>query len=253
MDLHALDSYFRSILKIDEFAKHDTSLNGIQVDRENGAIHKVAFAVDACEESFRAAIQWGAEVLCVHHGLFWGKELPIVGVHRKRIQFLLEHGLALYAVHLPLDADPFIGNNATLAKSLQLHDLSPFGFYKGMEIGFQGSFPEPIDLYTVAKRLFGPSASDYFLLPFGKPLVQTVAIDSGGAASEALQAIEKGIDLFITGESSHSIYHACMEARINVLFGGHYRTETGGVLQWCKRTAQDTGLETRFFDIPTGL
>ena len=253
MDLRALDSYFRSILKIDEFAKYDTSLNGIQVDRSDGPIHKVAFAVDACEESFRAASQWGAEVLCVHHGLFWGKELPLVGVHRKRILFLLEHDLALYAVHLPLDADPLIGNNATLAKRLQLQDLSPFGIYRGVEIGIQGAYPEPMDLHTVPKRLFGPSASDYLLLPFGKPRVRTVALVSGGAASEALQAIDRGIDLFITGESSHSIYHACMEARINVLFGGHYRTETVGVIQWCERTAQETGLETRFFDIPTGL
>lgn len=253
MDVQTLDKYFRSILKIDEFEKYDSSLNGIQVDRSEGPIHRVAFTVDACEESFRLAHEWGAEVLCVHHGLFWGKELPIVGIHRKRIQFLLEHDLALYAVHLPLDADPLIGNNVTLAQRLQLEERSPFGLYRGVEIGIQGVLPQPLDLHAVATRLFGPSSSDYHLLPFGKSLVQTVAIVSGGAASEALQAIEKGIDLFITGESSHSIYHACMEAHINVLFGGHYQTETGGVMKWAERTAQDTGLETRFFDIPTGL
>ncbi len=253
MDLRALDRYFRTILKIDEFAKYDSSLNGIQVDRSDGPVQKVAFSVDACEESFRLATEWGAEVLCVHHGLLWGKELPIVGIHRKRIQFLLEHDLALYAVHLPLDADPLIGNNVTLANFLQLQDLSPFGIYRGVEIGIQGVFPSPKDLHTVAARLFGPSSADFHLLPFGKPFVQSVAIVSGGAASEALQAIDKGIDLFITGESSHSIYHACLEAGINVLFGGHYQTETGGVIQWAKKTAHDTGLETKFFDIPTGL
>ncbi|MCX7786389.1 MAG: Nif3-like dinuclear metal center hexameric protein [Spirochaetes bacterium] len=253
MDLQTLDTYFRSILKIDEFAKYDNSFNGIQVDRGEGPVRKVAFAVDACEESFRLASEWGAEVLCVHHGLLWGKELPIVGVHRKRIRFLLEHDLALYAVHLPLDADPVIGNNVTLAQRLQLQDLSPFGVYRGVEIGVQGVFPHPINVSTAAEKLFGPSCNNYHLLPFGKPSVQSVAIVSGGAASEALQAIDKGIDLFITGESSHSIYHACMEAGINVLFGGHYQTETGGVLRWAERTAQETGLETRFFDIPTGL
>ncbi len=253
MDLRTLDRYFRSILKIDEFEKYDTSYNGIQVDRSEGLVHKVAFAVDACEESFRLASEWGAEVLCVHHGLFWGKELPIVGVHRKRIHFLLERDLGLYAVHLPLDADPIIGNNVTLAERLELQDVSPFGVYRGVEIGVQGVFSHPMDLSTVTTKLFGPSFSDYRLLPFGKPIVQSVAIVSGGAASEALQAIDKGIDLFITGEASHSIYHACMEAGINVLFGGHYQTETGGVIKWAERTARDTGLETRFFDIPTGL
>ncbi|GAB4221740.1 MAG: Nif3-like dinuclear metal center hexameric protein [Spirochaetales bacterium] len=253
MDLCALDSYFRSILKITEFEKYDYSLNGIQVDRGEGPIHRVAFAVDACQESFRAAYEWGAEVLCVHHGLFWGKELPIRGVHRERIKFLLEHDIALYAAHLPLDADPEIGNNSTLARKLQLQDLSPFGVYRGVEIGIQGRFPEPMDLQTVVSRLFGSPSPDYQLLPFGKPEIRTVAIVSGGAASEALQAIDQGIDLFVTGEPAHTIYHTCMEAGINVVFGGHYQTETGGVQQWAERTNRDTGLETRFFDIPTGL
>ncbi len=253
MNLKELDTYFRSILQIAAFEKYDSSLNGIQIGQSSSVIQKVAFAVDACIESFRTAAQWGADVLCVHHGLFWGKPERIEGVLLKRIKFLLDHDLALYAAHLPLDADPALGNNIAIAHRLGLEGVSPFGIYNGVAIGIKGTLPHPDNLETIASTLFGPSNSGYQVLPFGKPLIETVAVVSGGAASEAFQAVEAGVDLFITGESSHTIYHTCLEAGLNVLFGGHYQTETGGVQGWAEKTAQDTGLETRFFDIPTGF
>ncbi|MFQ3619348.1 MAG: Nif3-like dinuclear metal center hexameric protein [Spirochaetales bacterium] len=255
MTLQELDSYFRSILNLEAFEKVDSALNGLQVGRSSPSapLKKVGFAVDACEESFKAASLWGAEVLCVHHGLYWGKVYPIVGIHLNRLRFLIEKNLALYAIHLPLDAHPVLGNNAQIAQHLQLTNLKPFGIYKGVAIGIQGEFADSIELSQIANLLNGPISTDLLVLPFGKPRVRTVAIVSGSAASCALEAVEADIDLFITGERSHTIYHTCLEGGLNVLFGGHYSTEIGGVKGLAERMSQDTGIETKFFDLPTGL
>ncbi|MDR0290697.1 MAG: Nif3-like dinuclear metal center hexameric protein, partial [Treponema sp.] len=115
-----LDSFFRSFLEIDGFADTDNSLNGIQVDNDGGEIGKVAFGVDASMETFERAAALGAGMLFVHHGLFWGKPLQLTGTHRQRIKFLLDHNICLYAVHLPLDHHPQMGNNAVLAELLGL-------------------------------------------------------------------------------------------------------------------------------------
>ena len=114
MRLEELDSYFRSFLAIDALAGTDISLNGVQV--ENTAdITCIAFAVDACMESFRRAREAGAQMVFVHHGLFWGHEQCVTGSHYQRLKFLMENNMALYAAHLPLDIHPELGNNVSLA------------------------------------------------------------------------------------------------------------------------------------------
>lgn len=253
MRIQDLDKYFRSILRIDDLARIDSSLNGLQVDKDSPETSKIAFAVDACMESFRLAAEWGADVLFVHHGLFWGKDLRVIGSHRARLKYLFEKNLALYAAHLPLDVHPEIGNNAGMAKTLGLSEVTPFGIYKGIDVGVKGRFPAPVTIDTVETLLFGASPKPHTVLPFGKSSIETVGIVSGGAPYEAFQAIEQGLDLYITGEASHSVYHLCQEEGLNVIFGGHYRTETWGVRLLAERTREETGLLTRFFDVPTGL
>jgi dinuclear metal center YbgI/SA1388 family protein len=205
-------------------------------------------------ESFRLAADWGADVLFVHHGLFWSEQLRVCGGHYERLRFLMERGLSLYAVHLPLDMHPVVGNNAGLADVLGLVEREPFGLYKGFQIGVKGRFPVRTGREEVAGRLFGPQAEPLArLLPFGKAEVGSVGIVSGGAPFEALQAVDEGLDMYITGESSHSVYHQAQEAGLNILFAGHYQTETWGVRLVAEKTREDTGCETRFFDVPTGL
>jgi dinuclear metal center YbgI/SA1388 family protein len=165
----------------------------------------------------------------------------------------MDRDLALYAVHLPLDMHPEVGNNAGIAAALGLEDTAPFGEYKGFLIGVKGSFPAEVRREDCGKRLFGSAQPPVRLLPFGKAEVKTVGIISGGAPFEALQAIDLGLDMYITGEASHSIYHICQEEGINILFAGHYQTETWGVRLLAEKTKAETGLETRFFDVPTGL
>jgi len=106
MTTKQLDTYFRSFLDIEGFLQMDDSVNGLQVDNDGRDIRKVAFAVDACLESFSLAAQRGAGMLFVHHGLLWGKPAPITGIMRQRLQVLMANNIALYGVHLPLDQHP---------------------------------------------------------------------------------------------------------------------------------------------------
>jgi dinuclear metal center YbgI/SA1388 family protein len=253
MHLEEFDTLIRQLLDLDGFSATDVAMNGLQVANEKDNVDKAAFAVDACLESIHRAAEWGADLLFVHHGLFWGKPLAVTGGHYQRLRALIQADLALYAVHLPLDMHPQLGNNAGLARRIGLQQLEPFGEYKGTKIGFKGSLPEAMSLEQVVRACCGSNEQGINVLPFGPPAITTVGIISGGAADEAKQAIDEKLDLFITGDADHTIYHHCLEGRINVIFGGHYLTETTGVTQLAEKLQTQADLQTRFFDIPTGL
>ncbi|HRY73993.1 MAG TPA: Nif3-like dinuclear metal center hexameric protein [Spirochaetia bacterium] len=253
MDLGDFDRWCRSLLEIDALASIDDSLNGIQVERSPGSLSRVAFAVDACAETIRRAAEAGCEVLFVHHGLFWGKPERVEGSLRSRLKLLFDADLALYACHLPLDKHPEVGNNAILARLLGLEKLEPFGLYHGVKLGFRGVFPEPIRLDEALRRVLPDGSRPRTLVPSGPDPVRTAAVVSGGAPFELLEAIREGVDLFVTGEPSHSIYHSALESRTSFLAAGHYATEVHGVRAVAERLALETGLETRFIDSPTGL
>lgn len=253
MTLAQLDRWLSDLLDLRAMEGVDPSRNGLQVARRSPEVRKVAFAVDACAESFRRAVECGADVLAVHHGLLWGEPLRLTGTHYERVRFLVEHDLALYAAHLPLDMHPEVGNNAGIARRLGLAEVEPFGSWKGFKIGLKGRLPSAMGLEELATVLAGPEAAAIRTLPFGPAAVRTVGVISGGAPWEALQAIEEGLDCYVTGEAAHGIYHHCLEAGIGVMFAGHYHSETFGVRQLAERLARDTGLETAYLDIPTGL
>lgn len=255
MTLNELDAYFNSFLHKEDFAS-DPSRNGIQIQNsapESKQITKVAFAVDACEATARRAQEAGAQLLFVHHGLFWGGCTPITGTHYKRIKAFLDADLALYASHIPLDANELVGNNFGLAARLNLQDVQPFGSWRGMRLGAIGTLPEPLTLEKLTARLFPEGEKPLHVLAFGKPLVSRVAIISGGAGDDFVQAVEVGADVYITGEVGHEEYHPIEEAGINVIAGGHYQTETVGVNLVRAKLEKDCGLETVFIDLPTGL
>jgi dinuclear metal center YbgI/SA1388 family protein len=253
MQIRELDAYFRSHLDIEGMQHSDASLNGLQVGLAEGEVKKAAFAVDACMETFRRAVEWGAELLFVHHGLFWGKPLAVTGDHYRRIRFLLENELALYAAHLPLDMQPEFGNNAGIAAALGLQEIEPFAEHSGWRIGFKGRLPEPQHLDRVLKALGLDRGSALGVLPFGPERIETVGVVSGGADKDIGQAMAEGLDLFITGEVSHQVYHYAAEGGINLVGGGHYHTETYGPRLLAEKCAADTGIETTFIDVPTGL
>ena len=234
-------------------ARVDVAMNGLQVGRSDTAVARVAFAVDACQETMQRAADWGADLLFVHHGLFWGRPLALTGTHLERVRLLLEHDLALYALHLPLDCHPTLGNNAGLADALDLVERAPFGEYRGVAIGIRGLLPEPLPLGEIAGRLFGGEHNCLAVLPFGPERIARVALVSGGGNRDLAAAIEAGADLFVTGDASHENYHVALEAGIHVLSGGHYLSEVFGVRSVARRLAGDLGLETTLIDVATGL
>ena len=140
MKLKELDLYFTELLNIDAFAAQDLSQNGVQVQNSGKEIKKVAFAVDACLQSIKEAAERKADMLFVHHGLFWSRSLRIMGNHYHRIKALLDNDIVLYAVHLPLDAHPLYGNNIGLARRLELENLKEFGMSRGLRFLRQSSF-----------------------------------------------------------------------------------------------------------------
>lgn len=251
MNRDELVKYLNEYLKITEI--EDVSDNGLQVEGGD-RVDKIAFAVDACHEAFRRAGEAGAQMVISHHGLFWGKPLMIKGVHRERIALLLKDNISLYAAHLPLDIHPQVGNNVQLLKLL---GLSPeecrFGEYHGSMLGVMGRFPQPLAREEVVGKLQEALAAPMTVLPFGPQRITTVGVISGGAADMAVQAIEAGVDLYLTGESSHSVYHQVAERGLNVVYGGHYATETLGLRALAAHLTERFKLKTEFLDIPTGF
>ena len=252
MKLAEFDSWVRELLAFEETESIDASLNGIQVGKQDQDISRMAFAVDACMDSFHRARDESAEVLFVHHGLFWGPALPLTGVLGERVSFLYKNDISLYACHLPLDRHEELGNNAGIADALGLVNRRPFGEIKGRKIGFKGILNEAASLESLVDRVFGSWGNRINALSFGKKQIESVGIISGGGVREVSQAISEGLDLYITGDSSHNIYHECREARINVLFAGHYLTEVFGVKAMADRVRTELDIETSFLDIPTG-
>ena len=248
-----LDSFFRSFLEIDGFMGTDNSLNGIQVDNDGSEIGKIAFGVDASMETFERAADSGAGMLFVHHGLFWGEPLRITGSHRRRIQLLLDRNICLYAAHLPVDQHPQYGNNAVLAELLGLTGIEPFGDYHGRKIGYKGVFPRPVTTEQAAQKIAFAGRPPLGIYPFGKNENTSCAVISGGAPYEGRQAVEEGIDLYITGEMSHAMYHVCLEEKLNMIAGGHYSTEVWGVRALMRHCAEELHIDTEFIDVPTGL
>ncbi len=252
MKLKELDSYFRSFLDLDALSGTDISLNGVQV--ENSAdITCIAFAVDGCLEVFRRAREAGAQMVFVHHGLFWGHEQAVTGSHYQRLKFLIENNMALYAAHLPLDIHPDLGNNVSLAVAAGLVDLKPFGDFRGIKVGVKGTFKEPVTTAQVISELGYDKDELLSCLPFGKEKNLTGAVITGGGEHDVLDAIDEDVDLYITGDAAHVVYHTCLENKINMISAGHYRTEVYGVQNVAKKVSEELSLKTLFIDVPTGL
>jgi dinuclear metal center YbgI/SA1388 family protein len=192
-------------------------------------------------------------MLFVHHGLFWGRPLALNGVHRQRVKFLMDHNIALYAVHLPLDQHPGLGNNAALAELLGIENPEPFGLYHGRYIGYKGRLAKPLSVDEAVIRVTFMGRPPLGVYPFGKAESRTCAVVSGGASDETFEAIDAGVDLYVTGEASHTVYHHALEAGLNLIAGGHYSTEVWGVRRVMELTASQLNIDAEFIDAPTGL
>jgi dinuclear metal center YbgI/SA1388 family protein len=228
----------------------DYSRNGLQVQ---GApeISRVAVAVDGCLEAYEEAAAADCQMLVVHHGMIWGGLPAVTGATYRQLRVLLDHGVSLYAAHLPLDLHPKYGNNAQIAAALKLTAIKPFGSYKGVTIGYEGRLAAAVSIETLAQRLESFLGGLPLLFPFGKKEIRTVAIVSGRASEIIEDAIAGEVDCFITGEPKHEHFHRAKEAGLNVIYCGHYFSEKPGVIALGVLLKKKFAVETVFLDIPT--
>ncbi|MDR2727980.1 MAG: Nif3-like dinuclear metal center hexameric protein [Chitinispirillales bacterium] len=229
----------------------DSSINGLQVEGTN-EITKVGLAVDACLEAYKLAEKNGCQMVIVHHGMIWDGIKYIRGPLLRQLDFLISNKINLYGSHLPLDLHPTLGNNAHFAKLVGLKNLKPFGMYKnGLYLSVEGAFSKAVTLESVGKMIKEGFGGPVSYLPFGPKKIRTAALVSGRGSSALAEAVEKGIDLFITGELIHESYTIALEGGINVVCGGHYHTEKSGVQALGRLLSEKFGVESVFLDVPT--
>ncbi len=245
-------SYLNSELETSSFI--DSSLNGLQVEGVE-VISKIATAVDASLTTITAAISQSAQMLIVHHGVLWEKPFLLTGASKKLFSSIFSAGLNLYASHLPLDAHQTLGNNFTLAKLLDLEMVEPFLLYRNRFIGAQGTNAHALTLNDIKHRLAQlPGANSSMLtLPFGPEMPRKIAIVSGSGTEGLFSMKEHNIDTLITGEPKQFAYHFAKDHMLNVIFAGHYSTETVGVKELGKRLSSRYSVEWTFIDCPTGI
>jgi dinuclear metal center YbgI/SA1388 family protein len=250
MDLAALVSYLDDYLRVSEVPDAPGALNGLQLGN-SGTVTRVAAAVDLCEATAEMAAAAGADLLLVHHGLFWGGPKPLTGPARRRLARLLEHDIAVYSAHLPLDLHAEVGNNPVLARQLGVAMRGAFGEEYGVRIGVWGELDMPrVELERQLAAVLGGAVR---VLAFGPDRVRRVGIVTGGAGSMIAQAAAAGLDTYVTGEGAHHNYFDAEELRLNVFYAGHYATETVGVKALAAHLEARFGLPWTFLDHPTGL
>lgn len=248
--LHAVVSYCDRLLRIAEVKDFERACNGLQVENR-GTVTRIAAAVDASAATVRLAIAAQADLLLVHHGLFWNPAHPWTGKKYQLIRLLLDHDLAVYSSHLPLDVHPRLGNNVRLSTSLGLKGLKPFFFDHGEYLGFRSE--TKITRQALADRLLKATGTRPLVIPGGPEICRRIGVVTGGAGSELKIAAHEGVDTFVTGEGPHWTFALAEEFGLNVLYGGHYATETFGVKALASHLSKRFKVPWLFLDHPTGL
>jgi dinuclear metal center YbgI/SA1388 family protein len=248
--LATLIGYCDRLLRTGQFTDWEGAANGLQVENR-GFVTRLAAAVDASAATVRLAAAAGADLLLVHHGLFWASSHPWTAKRYELLRLLLDNHLAVYSSHLPLDAHPKLGNNAQLCAALGLRRLKPFLQVKGQAIGWKASRRFPRE--ELGQRLGSVLGHQPVLLAAGPAICRRIGIVTGGAGAELRQAAAEGVDTLITGEGPHWTFVTAQELGLNVFYGGHYATETFGVKALAAHLSHKFHLPWRFLDHPSGL
>lgn len=254
--LTAIASHLDDLLRTAEIPDYPNALNGIQVEHDREIV-RVAAAVDARERTIRGAIESGANLLIVHHGLFWGGLQPLRRAMLRRVRALLDAPLAVYSSHLPLDAHPTFGNNVLLARELGLEPSSGFARYEDVDIGVAGeanvATAELIRRADGFARRHGGTARHSPAEP-GRITRRWAICTGAGASRETLdEAAASGIDTLIVGEGAHWTAIDADESGITLIYAGHYATETPGVRALAEHVSRTYDIPWTFIDAPTGL
>ncbi|MDA7917261.1 Nif3-like dinuclear metal center hexameric protein [Akkermansiaceae bacterium] len=239
-NLDEIVEFLEGELRTSEVPDYEGAYNGLQLQNE-GRVTKVAAAVDASLPVIEKAIAADADLLVVHHGMFWQGVRSFVGPTYHKIKKAMDHGLAIYSSHIPLDIHPTWGNNILLAEALGFDETAPFFDWKGIMLG--RSVNSDQTLAELEGRLSAVLGGPVLVQGAKEGEVGRVGIITGGAGSEVEAIAAQGINTFVTGEGPHWSAPLAEEAGVNLLYGGHYATETFGV----KKVAAEVG---RFFEVP---
>lgn len=250
MQLDELIAYLDDYLAIGAVPDAPTALNGLQVANA-GTVHRLAAAVDASERTLAEAVKRGADFLLVHHGLFWSGLQPVTERRYRKLKLLLDHDVAVYSAHLPLDVHPEVGNNAVLARALAVELRGTFAQEGGVAVGVWGDLE--IRRETLCARLDDLLGVRVRLVAGGPERVRRVGVVTGSGARSIAEAAALGLEALVTGEGPHHTYFDAMEEGVNVYYGGHYATETWGVRALAQHLETRFALPWEFLDFPTGM
>jgi dinuclear metal center YbgI/SA1388 family protein len=248
--LAAIVKYCDRRLRLAQIKDFDGAVNGLQVENR-GRVSRIAATVDASLATVKLAIAARADLLIVHHGLFWSPSHPWTGKRRELLGLLIEHNLAVYSSHLPLDFHPQLGNNALLCGLLGLKPLQPFLLEKGQHLGVRAV--KEIPRAKLARQFGKIIGRAPIILPGGPAVCRKIGVVTGGAGNLLRQAAAEGVDTYISGEGSHWTHALAEELEVNVLYGGHYATETFGVKALAAELSRKFKVPWLFLDHPSGL
>jgi dinuclear metal center YbgI/SA1388 family protein len=256
IDTVLLAAYLDELLEISRIPDYPGALNGLQLGNKNN-VRKIAAAVDFSSRTVAMAIAQNADLLMVHHGMFWSGAQPIIGRRFDRLRSLIENNVAVYSSHLPLDCHPTFGNNTLLSRELGLEPTGRFASHETISIGVSGTSQMPIVELLERTRSFAAANG-------GNIITTDIAADSitghwaictgSGASADTLQeASDMGVNTLIVGEGPHWTSIDAAEREIAIIYAGHYATETLGVRALAKHVADHFGLEWTPIHAPTGL
>jgi dinuclear metal center YbgI/SA1388 family protein len=235
---------------LDAPAFDDYGPNGLQVPGAD-EVERVVTGVSAHRELFERAAAEGAQIVLCHHGIFWGAGPgPLTPQLKARLKALFDADMSLAAYHLPLDAHPEVGNNALICGALGLRRGESFAPHKGRDIGFVGRVDAPIPLDELLERCTAAFGAEPLHLGGGPDEVQAVGVVSGGGADALDEAIDRGLDAFLTGEPSERAMADAREGGVHFIAAGHYATETLGVRRLGELLHDRFGVDHRFVEIP---
>ncbi|MDX1823526.1 MAG: Nif3-like dinuclear metal center hexameric protein [Thiohalomonadales bacterium] len=247
VELKQLVTYTNDLLEIERF--QDYCPNGLQVEGK-AQVQRLISGVTASQALLDAAVVAEADAILVHHGYFWRGEDPrIVGLKQRRIKCLLDHEISLLAYHLPLDAHPVYGNNVQLARRLNLTIEGQFGPEKPA-IGLYGRLTTPLPASEFAVQLEKQLGQPPLHIPAGGDVIQSIAWCTGAAQGYIEQALNLGVDAYLTGEASEQTVHTAREGELHFFAAGHHATERDGARALAEHLAQQFDLEQQFIDIP---
>lgn len=245
-----LVTYLDTYLQIDTIK--DYGPQGLQIEgREE--VKRIVGLVDAHQPCVEAAIAQNADLMLVHHGIFWGSAKPVRGGYGTLLRTFIQADLNLYAAHLALDAHREVGNNAELARRLGLEVIDWWGSANGVQLAALAVSHHGVKLDYLVDRFEQNVGPTKLVQAHGPRNIYKVGILSGFGAKEIEAAAALGCDLYITGETSHAQYYDAQNVGINLIYGGHYTTETVGVQALGKHLQEQFDVEFTFVDLPTGL